>query len=167
MTAQVQLKPTTRARYEVALRRQILPTWAEVSLSAGSYRRWRRSAVAAGANVKAVQRMLEHTSASMRLDVYAGLIGDDLDAVATRLDEAVAARDADYCGPGWSVALLLISENDEAQVVDLGFCTEPPDGIEPSTYALRVDRCIVLGLASAGIPVPSPLLDASVPVSAT
>ncbi|HEX6968827.1 MAG TPA: hypothetical protein VF174_08475 [Micromonosporaceae bacterium] len=52
-------------------------------------------AVAAGANVKAVQRMLGHASASMSLDVYAGLFGDDLDAVATRLDEAVAARDKD------------------------------------------------------------------------
>ncbi|MEV0810272.1 hypothetical protein [Micromonospora sp. NPDC050200] len=50
----------------------------------------------AGANVKAVQRMLGHASASMTLDVYAGLFGDDLDAVANRLDEAVAARDADH-----------------------------------------------------------------------
>lgn len=40
-------------------------------------------------------RMLGHPSASMTLDVYAGLFGNDLDAVATRLDEAVAARDAD------------------------------------------------------------------------
>ncbi|MBM7492104.1 hypothetical protein JOD64_003326 [Micromonospora luteifusca] len=40
--------------------------------------------------------MLGHPSASMTLDVYAGLFGDDLDeAVANRLDEAVAARDAD------------------------------------------------------------------------
>lgn len=53
-------------------------------------------AVTAGANVKAVQRMLGHASASMTLDVYAGLFGDDLDAVAHRLDQAVAARDADY-----------------------------------------------------------------------
>ncbi|WP_246158314.1 tyrosine-type recombinase/integrase [Micromonospora palomenae] len=53
-------------------------------------------AVAAGANVKAVQRMLGHASASMTLDVYAGLFGDDLDAVANRLDEAIAARDKDY-----------------------------------------------------------------------
>jgi integrase len=53
-------------------------------------------AVAAGANVKAVQRMLGHASASMTLDVYAGLFGDDLDAVAHRLDEAFAARDKDY-----------------------------------------------------------------------
>ncbi|MFG3697831.1 tyrosine recombinase XerC [Micromonospora sp. NPDC047620] len=52
-------------------------------------------AVAAGANVKAVQRMLGHASASMRLDGYAGMFGDDLDTVATRLDEAVAARDKD------------------------------------------------------------------------
>jgi integrase len=55
-------------------------------------------AVAAGANVKAVQRMLGHASASMTLDVYAGLFGDDLDAVALRLDQAVAARDEDYLG---------------------------------------------------------------------
>jgi hypothetical protein len=43
-------------------------------------------AVSAGANVKAVQRMLGHASAAMTLDVYAGLFGDDLDAVADRLD---------------------------------------------------------------------------------
>ena len=49
-------------------------------------------AVAAGANVKAVQRMLGHASAAMTLDVYAGLFDDDLDAVADRLD--AAARDS-------------------------------------------------------------------------
>jgi hypothetical protein len=52
-------------------------------------------AVQAGANVKAVQRMLEHASAAMTLDVYAGLFGDDLDAVADRLDAAAAAARAD------------------------------------------------------------------------
>jgi integrase len=46
-------------------------------------------AISAGANVKAVQRMLRHASASMTLDVYAGLFGDDLDAVADRLDALV------------------------------------------------------------------------------
>jgi len=45
-------------------------------------------AVAAGANVKAVQRMLGHASAAMTLDVYSGLFDDDLDAVADRLDVA-------------------------------------------------------------------------------
>ena len=53
-------------------------------------------AVQAGANVKAVQRMLGHASAAMTLDVYAGLFGDDLDAVAERLDEAAATARADY-----------------------------------------------------------------------
>ena len=53
-------------------------------------------AVQAGANVKAVQLMLGHASAAMTLDVYAGLFGDDLDAVADRLDEAAALARADY-----------------------------------------------------------------------
>ena len=43
-------------------------------------------AVSAGANVKAVQRMLGHASAAMTLDVYADLFDDDLDAVAVALD---------------------------------------------------------------------------------
>lgn len=49
-------------------------------------------AVSAGANVKAVQRMLAHSSAAMTLDVYAELFDDDLNAVADRLDEAVSAQ---------------------------------------------------------------------------
>ncbi|MDP9093411.1 MAG: site-specific integrase [Actinomycetota bacterium] len=49
-------------------------------------------AVSAGANVKAVQRMLGHASAAMTLDQYADLFDDDLDAVAERLD--VVARAA-------------------------------------------------------------------------
>ncbi|MQB02230.1 MAG: tyrosine-type recombinase/integrase, partial [Actinobacteria bacterium] len=44
-------------------------------------------AVSAGANVKAVQRMLGHAKASMTLDVYTDLFDDDLEAVADRLDE--------------------------------------------------------------------------------
>lgn len=48
-------------------------------------------AVSSGANVKAVQRMLGHSSAAMTLDVYADLFADDLDAVATALDNAVSA----------------------------------------------------------------------------
>lgn len=46
-------------------------------------------AISAGGNVKAVQKMLGHASAAMTLDVYADLFDDDLDAVATRLDQAV------------------------------------------------------------------------------
>ncbi len=47
-------------------------------------------AISAGANVKAVQRMLGHASASMTLDTYADLFDEDLDDVATALDAARA-----------------------------------------------------------------------------
>jgi site-specific recombinase XerC len=52
-------------------------------------------AVAAGANVKAVQQMLGHASAAMTLDGYAGLFADDLDAVADQLDRAFTKLNAD------------------------------------------------------------------------
>jgi len=55
-------------------------------------------AVAAGANVKAVRRMLGHASAAMTLDVYAGLFGDDLDAVAERLTRRFPAGLRTRCG---------------------------------------------------------------------
>ena len=48
-------------------------------------------AVSAGANVKAVQRMLGHAKASMTLDIYADLFDEDLDGVADRLDAAIQA----------------------------------------------------------------------------
>lgn len=47
-------------------------------------------AVSAGANVKAVQRMLGHKSAAMTLDVYADLFDSDLDEVADAMDDAVS-----------------------------------------------------------------------------
>jgi len=52
-------------------------------------------AVSAGANVKAVQRLLGHASAAMTLDVYSGLFDDDLDALADRLEEHSARFLAD------------------------------------------------------------------------
>lgn len=55
-------------------------------------------AVSAGANVKAVQRMLGHASAAMTLDVYADLFDDDLDAVASALD---AARSVSSVAKAW------------------------------------------------------------------
>lgn len=51
-------------------------------------------AVSAGANVKAVQRMLGHAKASMTLDVYADLFDDDLDGVAVSLDAAIKSAAA-------------------------------------------------------------------------
>ncbi len=50
-------------------------------------------AVSAGANVKAVQKMLGHASAAMTLDIYADLFHDDLEAVANSLDAARAKSD--------------------------------------------------------------------------
>ena len=56
-------------------------------------------AVSAGANVKAVQRMLGHASAAMTLDVYADLFDDDLEAVATALHDA---RSRESVGKMWA-----------------------------------------------------------------
>jgi integrase len=47
-------------------------------------------AVSAGANVKALQRMLGHSSAKETLDTYSDLFDDDLDAVAVALNQVGA-----------------------------------------------------------------------------
>ena len=49
-------------------------------------------AVSAGANVKAVQRMLGHESASVTLDTYADLFERDLDAVSDAMDDLISAE---------------------------------------------------------------------------
>jgi integrase len=49
-------------------------------------------AIASGASVKAVQRMLGHASAAMTLDVYGGLYDDDLEDLADRLEARWAAQ---------------------------------------------------------------------------
>ncbi|WP_417564479.1 tyrosine-type recombinase/integrase [Microbacterium sp.] len=51
-------------------------------------------AIRAGANVKVVQRMLGHASATMTLDTYAHLFEDDLDTVAGALHDAHTAAGA-------------------------------------------------------------------------
>ncbi|MDT5273932.1 MAG: hypothetical protein QOG95_864, partial [Mycobacterium sp.] len=56
-------------------------------------------AVSAGANVKAVQKMLGHASATMTLDICADLFDDDLEAVATALDQA---RSRESMGQMWA-----------------------------------------------------------------
>ena len=48
-------------------------------------------AVSSGSNVKAVQRMLGHASAAMTRDVYADLFDDDLDALTSRMNQAIAS----------------------------------------------------------------------------
>jgi integrase len=46
-------------------------------------------AISAGANVKAVQRMLGHASAAVTLDVYSDLFDSDLDNVSAALDQEI------------------------------------------------------------------------------
>jgi integrase len=57
-------------------------------------------AISAGANVKAVQRMLGHASAAMTLDVYSDLFDSDLIAVSDALD---AARRQEVVGDLWGL----------------------------------------------------------------
>lgn len=58
-------------------------------------------AVHAGANIKALQRMLGHKSAAMTLDVYADLFDSDLDDVARTIDAAVQVASRDV-GKMWA-----------------------------------------------------------------
>jgi hypothetical protein len=51
-------------------------------------------AIASGASVKHIQRMLGHKDAAMTLNVYASLFEDDLDDVSNRLDAALLAASA-------------------------------------------------------------------------
>ena len=51
-------------------------------------------AIASGASVKHVQRMLGHKDAAMTLNVYASLFEDDLDAVSDRLVAALSGASA-------------------------------------------------------------------------
>ena len=57
-------------------------------------------AITSGADVKVVQQMLGHVSATMTLDLYGHLYGDRLDEVADRMDALRTARGpaADFCG---------------------------------------------------------------------
>jgi integrase len=57
-------------------------------------------AVAAGADVKVVQRLMGHKSAAMTLDVYAELFDTSLDSLADRLDQAFTASSVSSAWPG-------------------------------------------------------------------
>jgi integrase len=64
-------------------------------------------AIASGATIKGVQAMLGHKSAAMTLDRYGHLFGDELDAVAARIDRA-ARESAEFSrtkGDGEVIAL--------------------------------------------------------------
>ncbi len=98
-------------------------------------------AIAAGANVKAVQRMLGHASAAMTLDVYAGLFADDLDEVARVLDAAYSESEA-ILRPNGPPAASPPSAGGAQQASDLRVNPVPPAGLEPATYGLE-GRCSI------------------------
>lgn len=56
-------------------------------------------AIASGANVKVVQQMLGHKSATMTLDLYGHPFGDQLDIVSDALDAARRASDPARVAP--------------------------------------------------------------------
>jgi integrase len=103
----------TGKRYRPGPDDLVFPSAAQTPLRVQSFRRWHfdRAAVAAGldglvphelrhtaaslaiasgASIKGVQSMLGHASAAMTLDRYGHLFGDELDAVADRMDAARA-----------------------------------------------------------------------------
>ena len=92
-------------------------------------------AIASGANVKVVQQMLGHRSATVTLDQYGHLFGDDLDSVADRLDaHARTARGllADYLRTGGQL-IKLPSDTEGATAQQIrAFQRVPPAGFEPA-----------------------------------
>jgi len=71
-------------------------------------------AIASGASVKGVQSMLGHQSATQTLDRYAALWGDELDAVAERID---AARTAANSRPSRGLTVVALDAEKRAKAV--------------------------------------------------
>ncbi|CAN5353151.1 site-specific integrase [soil metagenome] len=95
-------------------------------------------AISAGANVKAVQRMLGHASAAMTLDTYADLFDDDLDAVSDRLDEVRARKVVgDLWGPA-SAPASKGTKNQQTTGKNLRRMGDSnPRGLAPNTLSKR------------------------------
>jgi hypothetical protein len=91
-------------------------------------------AIAAGANVKVVQTMLGHKSATMTLDLYGHLFGDQLDQVADAMDAArTAFQDhADLCGLSRLLVILRRSARGLEASKYGGFSGAPPGTRTPN-----------------------------------
>ena len=87
-------------------------------------------AVSAGANIKALQRMLGHSSAKETLDTYSDLFDEDLDSVADALDLAASRANV---GKMWATPSGMFLRKPDAPVNSartLGRSTVPPGRFE-------------------------------------
>ena len=85
-------------------RRQVwVPATSEVGVEALRVHDLRHTAaslmISSGASIKAVQRQLGHSTATMTLDLYGHLYDDDLDALADALDRRIAQSPAPQRAP--------------------------------------------------------------------
>jgi integrase len=83
-------------------------------------------AISAGANVKAVQRMLGHASAAMTLDTYTDLFDGDLDGVSQALNQA---RHKALVGKTWAELVQddVVDLDEARNIREVG-----PDSVVPS-----------------------------------
>jgi Phage integrase family len=96
-------------------------------------------AIASGANVKDVQRMLGHAQASMTLDVYAGLFEDGLDDVADRMD-GLARAAADSLRTGGQIVSLPDRGNGADRALTSGNTKWGSRGLNPGPTDYECDR---------------------------
>jgi integrase len=87
----------------------------------------------AGVDAKVVQQVLGHATASMTLDLYGHVIDANLWRGADLIGGQIGAVDLDKLAGQHSTGLLEGPSSGPSGV-------EPPEGVEPSTYALRVRR---------------------------
>jgi Phage integrase family len=88
-------------------------------------------AIAAGADVKVIQRILGHASAAMTLDQYGHLFGDRLDDVAARMAAGREAAVVKLCPSGSGGDSSTSAQAPEGPQLR-AFRVVPPAGFEPA-----------------------------------
>jgi hypothetical protein len=92
--------------------------------------------LAAGADPKVVQRVLGHATAAMTMDLYGHLVDASLWQAARLIGGTTGASEP----PEEPVRTENESGRNAKNPSSWAFVVEPPIGIEPMTYALRVRR---------------------------
>ncbi len=83
--------------------------------------------------------MLGHASAAMTLDVYADLFDDDLDSVATVLDQKAQPRVWAKCGQTPDSRFGFIARIAKSPGIP-GLSMVAPTGVDPVTFRFSVER---------------------------